>query len=61
MDKITPADENGYCEYMCKEEYNPLLGIVAKCDYTGTCEFKTDLGKTTRKKIYTCNNIKKRQ
>lgn len=58
MNKITPSDENGYCEYACREEYSPVLGVVVKCDYTGTCEYKSERGKTSRKKIYTCNNIK---
>ena len=54
---VTPADENGYCEYKCKEEYNPLYGSIIKCDYQGTCEYKTEHGKTARKIIHTCNNI----
>ena len=56
---VTPADEYGNCNYLCREDYDPIKGISAKCDYSGTCEYKSDKGKTNKKSVYTCNNFKK--
>lgn len=56
-DIITPSDENGYCEYACREEYDPYCGNITKCDYQGTCEYKSDKGTTNKKLVHTCNKI----
>ena len=54
---VTPADENGYCAYQCREESDPVHGTIVKCDYQGTCDYKLEKGQTARKVIHTCNNI----
>ncbi len=56
-DIVTPAEENGYCVYACREEHDPQKGVIVKCDFQGTCEYKsTRLVKGT---IHTCNNFTK--